>query len=45
MKVDAGDELVIYEKSSILRMLDSRRAGIQGDGNHRLAVEKKQEAE
>ena len=45
MKIGAGDELVIYGKLSILRTLDSRRAGVQGDHDRELAVEKKQGAE
>jgi len=45
VKIHAGDELVIYGKLSILRTLDSRRVGVDGDHDHELAVEKKQEGE
>jgi hypothetical protein len=41
----AGDELIIYGKLPILCTLDSHRAGVYGDHDHELSVEKKQEAE
>ncbi|MBC8369514.1 MAG: TrkA C-terminal domain-containing protein [Planctomycetes bacterium] len=40
-----GDEIIVYGKLSMLRILESRRAGSQGDREHEIAVEKKQEIE
>jgi Trk K+ transport system NAD-binding subunit len=37
-----GDEIIVYEKIAMLRNLESRRAGSQGDREHEVAVENKQ---
>ena len=40
-QIHDGDELIIYGKLAMLRTLESRRAGAQGDREHEVAVEKK----
>ncbi|HIA38662.1 MAG TPA: hypothetical protein EYN86_04035 [Planctomycetes bacterium] len=37
-----GDEIIVYGKIAMLRNLESRRAGSQGDREHEVAVENKQ---